>query len=205
MPPLLPPWEVNGERYIDGGTVTPLPLRVAWERGATEIYSLHITTHDTREKSTALYRGVASLLTRSVDTMLNRQAEHDLLLVKHQRKVKLHHLELKVTDPPAPNDFTQVEQLIALGYEQTQAYLTALSPQRLPRPIPQGAVQLSPVNFVRRFRQVMQRQAAGDFLSTNNHPWLHRFWSTKADFTQLRLPRIKAPTMPVATKNEGTA
>ena len=33
LTPLHPPWEVNGERYVDGGTVTTLPLRVALERG----------------------------------------------------------------------------------------------------------------------------------------------------------------------------
>ena len=31
LTPMHPPWEVAGERYIDGGTVTPLPLRVALE------------------------------------------------------------------------------------------------------------------------------------------------------------------------------
>ena len=41
LTPLHPPWEVNGDRYVDGGTVTPLPLRVALDRGATEIWALH--------------------------------------------------------------------------------------------------------------------------------------------------------------------
>ena len=43
LTPLHPPWEVNGERYVDGGTVTPLPLRVALERGATDIWALHLS------------------------------------------------------------------------------------------------------------------------------------------------------------------
>ena len=42
LTPLHPPWEINGERYVDGGTVTPLPLRVALDRGATEIWALHL-------------------------------------------------------------------------------------------------------------------------------------------------------------------
>ena len=41
--PLHPPWEIDGEKYVDGGTVTPLPIRVALERGATEIFALHIS------------------------------------------------------------------------------------------------------------------------------------------------------------------
>ena len=37
MSPFLPPWEVNGDTYTDGGLFAFLPLTVAIERGATEI------------------------------------------------------------------------------------------------------------------------------------------------------------------------
>ena len=90
--------------------------------------------------------------------MLGLQAEHDLLLIKHQRKVRLHHLQLKVLDPPAPNDFTQVERLMALGYEQANLFLVTLSPQRPPRPVSQQTLRLSPADFVLRLRQATQHQ-----------------------------------------------
>lgn len=108
LTPLLPPWEVNGERYIDGGTVTPLPLRVALERGTTEIYSLHILNANAPDAERSLVRGIAGLLTRSVDTMINLQAQHDLFLTKAEKKVKLHYIGLQPSKPLPPTDFSQL-------------------------------------------------------------------------------------------------
>lgn len=129
LTPMHPPWEVDGEHYIDGGTVTPLPLRVALERGATEIYSLHIqsgndsSTDVAVQEARRLTHGVADVLTRSVMTMLQLQVQHDLLLTQGHKRVKLHHLRLWVPNPPAHNDFSQVDPLIDQGYKITKAYL----------------------------------------------------------------------------------
>lgn len=129
LTPMHPPWEVDGEYYIDGGTVTPLPLRVALERGATEIYSLHIqagagsSTETVARDARRLTHGVADVLTRSVATMLQLQVQHDLLLTAGHKRVKLHHIRLSVANPPAHNDFSQVDALIASGYEVTKGYL----------------------------------------------------------------------------------
>lgn len=129
LTPMHPPWEVEGEYYIDGGTVTPLPLRVALQRGATEIYSLHIQSgHDGAtdaavHEARRLTHGVADVLTRSVMTMLQLQVQHDLLLTQGHKRVKLHHIRLWVSNPPAHNDFSQVDPLIDQGYEITKAYL----------------------------------------------------------------------------------
>lgn len=128
LTPMHPPWEVDGQYYIDGGTVTPLPLRVALERGATEIYSLHIVSGGEGvmgevSDSQRLIRGVASLLSRSVATMLQLQVQHDLRLTEGQKRVKLHHIRLTVVNPPSHNDFSQVEALIASGYDATMRYL----------------------------------------------------------------------------------
>lgn len=148
LTPMHPPWEVDGEYYIDGGTVTPLPLRVALERGATEIYSLHIdsssasTPEEMLHDSQRLIRGVAGVLTRSVSTMLQLQVQHDLRLTEGRKRVKLHHIRLAVPNPPAHNDFSQVDALIDSGYQATQTFLA----QR------QKAVNPPPVITLRRPR-----------------------------------------------------
>ncbi len=155
LTPLLPPWEVNGERYIDGGTVTPLPLRVALERGASEIYSLHIQTGAAENAEPSLVHGIAGMLTRSVDTMIGLQAQHDLFLTKATKKVRLHDIPLRVVKPPAPTDFTQVETLINAGYEQTVAFLATLSIQYTLRPPPALPTwQKVPGEFLQRWRQM---------------------------------------------------
>lgn len=148
LTPMHPPWAVDGEYYIDGGTITPLPLRVALERGATEIFSLHIESgsdglsgETIRDSSTELIRGVAAVLSRSVTTMLRLQVQHDLLLTEGQKRVKLHHIRLWVSIPPAHNDFSQVEELIASGYTATKAYLVqSLQPlPTMPQSVPPWA------------------------------------------------------------------
>jgi NTE family protein len=42
VPGLLPPVEIDGQHYIDGGVVDSIPLGRAVELGATEIYVLQV-------------------------------------------------------------------------------------------------------------------------------------------------------------------
>jgi len=170
LTPLLPPWEVNGERYIDGGTVTPLPLRVALERGATEIYSLHIQTGEAENPEPSLVRGIAGMLTRSVDTMIGLQAQHDLFLTKAEKKVRLHHIPLRVVKPPAPTDFTQVETLIQAGYEQTIAFLdTPVGQPMVKRPTALPEWPKMPGELLRRWWQPRATPTAQSPLLANTH------------------------------------
>jgi len=117
LTPMHPPWEVNGERYVDGGTVTPLPLRVALERDATEIYALHLHRPD-KEVRTPRLRGVTALINQTVNTMLRLQADHDLHLIETARRVRLHYLPLWTDDPIEPTDFGHAPALIEQGYAQ---------------------------------------------------------------------------------------
>jgi len=42
VPGVLPPVEIDGEHYIDGGVVNSIPISRAVELGATDIYVLHV-------------------------------------------------------------------------------------------------------------------------------------------------------------------
>ncbi len=122
LTPLHPPWEVDGERYVDGGTVTPLPLRVALERGATEIYALHLHRPDAAPPAVQL-RGVTAHINQAVATMLRLQADHDLHLIEMARRVKLYYLPLWTDDPIEPADFGDSATLLEQGYAQAEALL----------------------------------------------------------------------------------
>jgi len=130
LTPMHPPWEVNGERYIDGAAITPLPLRVALDRGATEIYSLHVGEAPGTNSGAHIARGVWGVLSRVISTMFQGQMQHDLLLADMAKKVKVHKIELAVENPPGLTDFSQADRLLDLGYQQMQAYLAAQQPQR---------------------------------------------------------------------------
>ncbi len=129
LTPMHPPWEINGQRYSDGGTITPLPLRVAIERGATEIYAFHILSDESESVEQRLIKGVAGVLTQTVGTMLRLQAEHDLLLAEIKSKAKLHYIPLTVTMRPEPTDFSMAQQMIDEGYLTTQSYFDGLKKQ----------------------------------------------------------------------------
>ncbi|MBI3959607.1 MAG: patatin-like phospholipase family protein [Chloroflexi bacterium] len=125
LPPVHPPWTVDGEPYIDGGTVTPLPLRVAIEQGAREIYALHIW--DEPKATDPLQRGVSAIINRSISTMLRLQAEHDLLLTAIAKKPRLHNIRLWTANMPDISDWSQSDRLYEAGYQTTQKYLSALT------------------------------------------------------------------------------
>lgn len=122
LTPLHPPWEVEGERYVDGGTVTPLPLRVALDRGATEIYAIHLHK-PSQDPPAGRMRGVTAHINQAVSTMLRLQAEHDLLLAETARRVRFHYFTIFPSTPVEPTDFGQSDNLIEQGYTQTKALL----------------------------------------------------------------------------------
>jgi NTE family protein len=122
LTPMHPPWEVNGEQYVDGGTVTPLPLRVALEHGATEIYAIHLHRPN-EEPRTKRLRGVTDHINQAVSTMLRLQATHDLHLAETARRVRLHYLPIWTADPIEPTDFSHSTTLIEQGYAQAAALL----------------------------------------------------------------------------------
>lgn len=122
LTPLHPPWEIFGERYVDGGTVTPLPLRVALERGADEIYALHLHNPNAEPPKKRL-RGVTEHINHAVSTMLRLQADHDLHLAETARRVRLHYLPMWTDDPIEPIDFSHAGTLIEQGYAKAAALL----------------------------------------------------------------------------------
>ncbi len=149
LTPFHPPWEVNGERYVDGGTVTPLPIRAALERGATEIYALHIYDSAKEVTEPGLVRGVVAVLTRSVDTMLRLQAQHDLLLAQSST-VKLHYIRLAPAKTMRMADFGHSLELVENGYAQMVAWLAT-------QQTPSEATAVQPMGFNRRVSMTLSQ------------------------------------------------
>lgn len=134
LTPFHPPWEVNGERYVDGGTITSLPIRAALERGATEIYALHVVDTAKDNQEPRLIRGVVRVMTRSVDTMLRLQPQYDLQMA-NAANVTLHYIRLLVPRTVPVADFSMADELIPHGYKLTREYLEAnFAPSPEPEP-----------------------------------------------------------------------
>lgn len=122
LPPLHPPWCVEGEYYVDGGAVSDLPLRVAVSKGARTIYALHLPAS---LRPLPLGHSLTDIASRAISALVQQQVALDFEAVAHARGITLHHIELC---PPShlelsPRDFSQSERLIAIGREQTERYL----------------------------------------------------------------------------------
>jgi NTE family protein len=122
LPPLHPPWCTARGCFVDGGAVSDLPLRVAVEKGAREIYALHLTTPN---PPLPLRHTLSTIASQAVRALLHQQKTLDLHHVTHAQGVRLHHVELR---PPGTLelpfwDFSHSAELIALGRQQMEEYL----------------------------------------------------------------------------------
>ncbi len=111
LPPLHPPYWVNGKAYIDGGATANLPLRIALERGATQIYALNIINDMAPRKQ----RNVLDVSARAVEAILQRQIDLDLEHCVSCDKVRVRQIDLIYNGDLQPWDFSQTTALIARG------------------------------------------------------------------------------------------
>lgn len=112
LPPLHPPWRVGSRRYIDGGAVADLPVRVAGERGATEIIALNLANSLTPGDQV---RTLFGIMNRALGTLIYRHTEADLEHMRRNSNVRLRIVELHYEMSMPPWDFSHSAELIALG------------------------------------------------------------------------------------------
>lgn len=95
VPPYLPPWVVDGRRYLDGGIFSKLPVWAAIQRGADRIVALDVFGVLASRPST---RGVLGVSGYSISLMVEAQAG---LEVEGARRTGV---DLRVIRLAAPND-----------------------------------------------------------------------------------------------------
>nr|WP_290665725.1 patatin-like phospholipase family protein [Ardenticatena sp.] len=122
LPPLHPPWVYEGRRLIDGGAVADLPVRVAIDRGATEIIALNLANPHTPGEQ---LRSLVGIVNRAVSVLVWRHVEADLEHAALLGNVRLRTIDLRVEMTLAPWDFSQTSRLIAEGREMTRRTLEA--------------------------------------------------------------------------------
>jgi NTE family protein len=111
VPPYMPPWKVDGERYLDGGVYTKLPLMAAIARGATRIVALDVT-YAMGTRSTA--EGTVGISGYALSLMVEAQTT---LEIEWARRTGI---DLNIVQLLAPSDvtfwdYTQAERLIERG------------------------------------------------------------------------------------------
>ncbi|MFN8500077.1 MAG: patatin-like phospholipase family protein [Anaerolineae bacterium] len=124
LPPLHPPYPLDDGEYVDGGAVALLPIEVALERGAREIYALHIVDGP---MPPIARRTVLHVSGKAIGALVQRQWQTSVALAG-SRGVRLHHIQLSPPVPCSVADYSKTDVLIQAGYEQTVAFLATVPP-----------------------------------------------------------------------------
>ena len=128
VPPYLPPWDVDSERYLDGGVYTKLPLLVAIARGATHILALDVTyamgTRSTAEGTVGVSGYALSLMVEAQTTL---EIEWARML-----GVDLHVIQLLAPSGVPFWDYTEADRLIEAGRRIAETALKEKPIQLLP-------------------------------------------------------------------------
>lgn len=111
VPPYLPPWKVDGERYLDGGVYSKLPLMVAVARGATRILALDVT-YAMGTRSTA--EGTIGVSGYALSLMVEAQTAMEIEWAR-MTGVDLHIIQLLAPTEVPFWDYTRAEDLIERG------------------------------------------------------------------------------------------
>jgi predicted acylesterase/phospholipase RssA len=118
LPPYFPPWKVGSRRYLDGGIAANLPLRVAVEYGADEIFALNIQGDIIMLEGSGIFTVSGFALGAMISQLTANQLEWT-----RREGIRVHFLLLDA-GPVRPWDFSQAETLIDRGRQLTRAFLT---------------------------------------------------------------------------------
>lgn len=116
LPPTFAPWYVEGEPYIDGAFSSNLPVRIAIERGADEIYALDIVP---KEESEPIH-GVLNIEARAIAQLMRHNTELELEWAAARPGVSVHFIELCPTVVPVLWNLERTEEMIAEGRQAAE-------------------------------------------------------------------------------------
>ena len=129
LPPFFSPWQINGSAYVDGGACSNLPLRVAVERGADEIYALNLLRP--RDVQNTDLNGIFSIGARTLGILLDYTTELEIEMVRQNPNLQLHLINLKDSRVPPVWDLSHTEEMIKTGRQLAEQYFLSSSYQRM--------------------------------------------------------------------------
>ena len=125
VPGLLPPVEIEGRHYVDGGVVNSIPISRAVELGATEIYVMHVGHIDAPLEPPSRPWDVAMV---AFEIARRHRFRRDMSLLPGD--IAVHVLptgdtEQRYNDPAKLRyfDFSVIPERIDKAYEATKRYL----------------------------------------------------------------------------------
>lgn len=124
IPPLLPPWCLGDECLVDGTLATPLPVSVALERGARDVWAIQVASDSSASIVSEDLFGVS---VRAVSVTLARQADEEIVRL---RRAGGRLITVRGFEHLLPWDYTHTEEMFAEGYRQAREQLNRLPLER---------------------------------------------------------------------------
>jgi NTE family protein len=116
IPGVFPPYEIDGELYVDGGVLDYLPVGAVVDRGATTIYALDCSWYPAGPT-----RGI-SAVDRS-GLIASCEAVNAATSLHAVRGRVVHRLRPPTPDLLDGRDFSRTPELLRIGYDYTRQYL----------------------------------------------------------------------------------
>lgn len=160
LPAVYPPVVIDGQRYVDGGVVDNVPIARAVELGCKVIYVLHVGPHGRpdaeikRPLDGALQAYWIARNSRFARDLASLPPRVEAVVLPPGKRPELRY-----------SDFTQTDELVRQGYENSANFLDERADQIEERR--RGADLLRPIErLVLRTRNLSWRQAAEDAASS---------------------------------------
>jgi NTE family protein len=114
LPILFTPWQYEGRNYVDGGVVSDLPMRVAVDAGATELYAIDIGPMQFGKRTP---RGMIRVVGQTIDAVISHQLVDEYNWSDRLPKDAIHHIYLEAFENVRIWDFGHTAEMIAKGRE----------------------------------------------------------------------------------------
>jgi len=124
FPLLLSPWEYQGKEFVDGAVVSDLPIRVAVEMKATEVYAIDVAKHQNKKQS---QRGVLRVIRQLLSANAYNRFIDDMGWASKIPQDKIHYINVDSFDEVGLRDFNSTSAMIESGHQIGLEYLRRLS------------------------------------------------------------------------------
>ncbi len=112
LPMILDPWPYRGRLYVDGAVISDLPMRVAVDRGATEVYAVDVGMRTVGKRSR---RGIFRNTGTIIDAIAEQHIEDELERAARLENVDIHYVRVDSFEGLRVWDFTHTAEMIEEG------------------------------------------------------------------------------------------
>ena len=163
IPPWIPPLEINGSLYLDGGAVSDVPIEPAIRMGATEMIVLDLFNPPPPSNK---IQGVKPLMDRVFTTMEARHLELEMALAE-LKGIPVRHWLLRYHIDIPLWDMSHTHNLIHVGYETAKTYLDEMEQEEADLTV-QEAAAARPITLSARW-EAWQDRIRALFSGTTRH------------------------------------